>query len=322
MPVIQSAYRSPNVLFNRHLQTIYPAIFRKPSVPNYFRERISTPDDDFLDLDWLKNDNKHLVIISHGLEGNSSRAYVRGMANIFFRNGIDVLCWNYRGCSEEPNLKPHSYHSGATEDLEWVIKHSLTKGYKLISLIGFSLGGNMNLKYLGETSTAKFPELKSCVVFSVPLNLKSCSIQLHKRSNYLYERRFLKSFFAKIREKSKRLQEVDKNYLKFVKSVFDFDEYYTAPLSGYRSAIDYYDQCSSKNFIKSIKIPTLVVNALNDPFLGPECSDPNEFLNSSNVWLDLPLHGGHCGFSLFNNSYFWSELKALEFIQSKSIKKM
>ncbi|MDA1121019.1 MAG: alpha/beta fold hydrolase [Bacteroidetes bacterium] len=319
MPVIQSTYRSPMVLFNRHLQTIYPAILRKTSAPNYFRERISTPDDDFLDLDWLKNDRNHLVIISHGLEGNSTRSYMRGMADIFFSNGFDVLCWNYRGCSDQPNLKPYSYHSGATADLEWVIKHSLSIGYDAISLIGFSLGGNMTLKYLGEASTKKFPELKSSVVFSVPLNLKSCSLQIHKRSNFFYERRFLRSFFVKIREKSERFPEIDKNHLKFVKSVFDFDEYYTAPLSGFRSAIDYYDLCSSMNFIKSIEIPTLVVNALNDPFLGPECFEPSEFQNSNNVWLDLPVHGGHCGFTLFKNGIFWSEMRALEFIQSTAI---
>lgn len=295
---------------------MYPALLRSVVSPPYTRERINTPDGDFLDLDWCQNDNSHLVIICHGLEGNSQRTYVTGMARIFGVNNFDILAWNYRGCSGETNLKPYSYHSGATYDLESVVRHAIVKGYNKISLIGFSLGGNLVLKYLGEETTQKFDEIVSAVVFSVPVDLLSCAIQIHEPSNFLYERRFLNSFHQKVIDKSARFDEVDGSKWKQVKSVFDFDEYYTAPLSGFKDARDYYEKCSSINFIQGIKIPTLVVNALNDPFLGPECFDPTEFEKSSIVNFELPQQGGHCGFPLFGkNGSYWSELKALEFIQ-------
>lgn len=310
-----STYNSPGLLFNKHLQTIYPALLRGVKLPDYVRERIDTSDGDFLDLDWVRNEHSHLVVISHGLEGNSTRAYMTGMVNAFVEKDFDVLAWNFRGCSEELNRKPYSYHSGATYDLETVVKHGASQGYQKISLIGFSLGGNMTLKYLGEDSTLKPAEIVSAVTFSVPLDLYDCSKRIHHPSNFLYERRFLKSFFKKIKAKSKEFEEVDLSKLEEVKSVYDFDELYTAPLSGYESAIDYYDRCSSMKFIKGITVPTLVVNALNDPFLGPNCFDQREFEKTDVVSFELPKEGGHCGFPSFNNSgCYWSEMRALEFV--------
>lgn len=320
MPVnTNSAYKAPKALFNRHIQTIYPALIRRVSMPAYVRERIDTPDDDFLDLDWIKNDNAHLVIISHGLEGDSSRSYVKGMANTFYKSGFDVLAWNYRGCSGEQNNKAFSYHSGATYDLETVVQYAVSKGYLKISLVGYSLGGNMTLKYLGEKDAIKPGEIVSAVAFSVPLDLHDCSIKIHHRSNFLYERRFLKSFFKKTKQKSEVFAEVDSTQLKNVKSVYDFDELYTAPLNGYGSAVEYYEKCSSINFINGIAVPTLVVNALNDPFLGPKCFNQAEFETSESVTFELPDEGGHCGFPLFNDQgRYWSEERALEFVTENS----
>ena len=142
-------YKRPSLLFSRHLETIYPALFRNVDL-NYQRERIATPDDDFLDLDWLKQGSKKLIIISHGLEGNSSRAYMKGMAKASSEKGFDVIAWNFRGCSDEMNKQLRFYHSGATDDLECVVAHAQRNGYTEIYLIGFSLGGNLTLKYLGE----------------------------------------------------------------------------------------------------------------------------------------------------------------------------
>lgn len=314
MAVVNSDhYKAPPILFNRHLQTIYPALIRQVDFPSYQRERISTPDDDFLDLDWVRSENDHLVIICHGLEGNSSRPYVKGMVQALTLEGYDVLAWNYRGCSGEPNLKVYSYHSGATEDLKTVINHAIQKGYHKVSLVGFSLGGNIVLKYLGEKRV--IPDaLGSAIVFSVPLDLHDCAIQIHKPSNFLYEQRFLRSFRGKVRDKANLINEIDQGFFKQVKSVYDFDELFTAPVSGFKNAIDYYDQCSSINFVRNISIPTLVVNALNDPFLGPKCFETEPFKDLEPVTFELTKTGGHCGFPLFSNGRYWSELRAIQFL--------
>ncbi|WP_332912826.1 YheT family hydrolase [Algoriphagus boritolerans] len=150
MPLIsESFYQRPKWLFSGHLETIYPALFRQVALQEPERERITTEDDDFLDLDWYKKGNSRLVVLSHGLEGNSTRPYMLGMAREFLQKGFDVLSWNYRGCSEELNQKVIFYHSGATYDLDAVVRHA-AKNYSELFLIGFSLGGNLSLKFLGE----------------------------------------------------------------------------------------------------------------------------------------------------------------------------
>ena len=142
-------YSPPSLLFNRHLETIYPAIFRKVVLEPYQRERITTLDNDFIDLDWLKHSSPNLVIISHGLEGNSQRAYVKGMAKVFYERGFDVMAWNYRGCSDEINKQLRFYHSGATDDLGFVVNHASSQ-YDNVFLLGFSLGGNLTLIFGGN----------------------------------------------------------------------------------------------------------------------------------------------------------------------------
>jgi uncharacterized protein len=311
-----TAYRTPSLLFNNHLQTIYPSLLRKISAP-YLRERIPTPDHDFLDIDWLKQESKQLVIISHGLEGNTKRPYVTGMANHFFSNGFDVLAWNYRGCSEEMNHQLRFYHSGATDDLDTIVKHAMLKGYDHINLLGFSLGGNLTLKYAGEQSEKINSKIKKVVAFSVPLNLHSSCIALSKPSNWIYAQRFLKSLKKKIIDKAKQKTEIDISPLSKIKTLIDFDDHYTAPLHGFENAIDYYKKCSSLYFLNNIKIPTLVVNAANDPFLNQDCFPIKQLKDHEHVRLEIPNQGGHCGFALFNqNGVYWSEQRALAFIQN------
>ncbi|MEQ1588434.1 MAG: alpha/beta fold hydrolase [Cyclobacteriaceae bacterium] len=165
MPLIPSSpYRPPFHLFNGHLETIIPSIFRKVSAV-YQRERIELTDGDFLDLDWLSKGRNKLVIVSHGLEGNSDRHYAKGMAAYFFERGWDAIAWNCRGCSGEINRLPRSYHHGATEDLAAVVDHAIQKSYTHIVLVGFSMGGSMTLKYLGERKDCIANAIKSAVVF-------------------------------------------------------------------------------------------------------------------------------------------------------------
>lgn len=307
-----NVYRPPALLFNQHLETIYPALFRKVRSVSYQRERISTPDDDFLDLDWVITGSSKLVVISHGLEGNTQRAYIRGMAKAFSDNGFDSLAWNYRGCSEEMNNQLRFYHSGATDDLDVVLKHAAQR-YESIYLIGFSLGGNLTLKYLGELGNRLNPHIKKAVTFSVPIDLHSSCIQISKPSNWLYTKRFLKSLEAKVVAKSKRMKGLNLSHFQKIKTLMDFDEYYTAPIHGFESAIDYYQKSSAIQFLGGISVPTLLVNAQNDPFLSKECL-PSLIKNPS-VQFECPTHGGHVGFSLFNKrGLYWSELRALDFI--------
>lgn len=317
MPIITSAYKNTSIpLFNGHLQTIYPALFRKIPLHGLLkRERITTPDNDFLDTDYYPNGSRTLAIISHGLEGDSRRPYMLGMIRHLLNYDLDVVAWNYRTCSGEMNTQTRMYHMGATDDLAFVVQHYIDKKlYDKIVLLGFSAGGNITLKYLGENGN-RIPEIiKKAIVFSVPCHLSQCTQELQKLSNQIYERRFLKSLLYKASLKAKQIpQQIDWSKLQKVKHIWDYDEYITAPLHGFEGAEDYYHKSSSLNFIKGIIIPTLIVNAHNDPFLGDK-SYPTEIVkNLENVYLEMPETGGHCGFYSKGPSY-WSEQRAIEYL--------
>ena len=201
MPVVaNSTYVPPPLLSNGHLQTILPTLFRRVRGVVYQRERISTPDDDFLDLDWAASGCKRIAVIAHGLEGDSRQAYVLGMVRALVRSGWDAVVWNARGCSGEPNRVLRFTHSGATEDLEAVLAHVLaTRDYPVVALMGFSLGGNLTLKYLGERGRELNPRIKKAVAFSVPCDLQSGSGKLAAPINQVYMRRFLLSLRGKVR---------------------------------------------------------------------------------------------------------------------------
>lgn len=307
-------YKPPFFLFHAHLETIFPSLFRSVKLSSYQRERINTPDRDFLDLDWLKQDSKKLVIISHGLEGDTTRAYIKGMAKAFFEKGYNVLAWNYRGCSGEINKALRFYHSGATDDLATVVDYASNKSYAEINLIGFSLGGNLILKYLGEERIR--PEnLKKAVTFSVPLDLHASCIKISQPSNWVYSRRFLRSLRKKVVAKSKIMQNLDASGLKKARTLHEFDDIFTGPIHGFKNAIDYYTQSSSIKVVANIKIPTLIVNAKNDPFLSPECYPEDLLKDHSFVTFESPERGGHVGFAQFTkNGLYWSEERALEFL--------
>lgn len=305
-------YKRPPLLFHAHVETIFPSLFRTVNGVYYTRERILTPDDDFLDLDWLPQQAKKLVIISHGLEGNSQRAYIKGMAKVFFANHYDVLAWNYRGCSEELNKQKRFYHSGATDDLDVVVQHALSKMYEEIILIGFSLGGNLTLKYLGEGK--RDVRITKAITFSVPLNLHTSCEKISQPTNRIYSNRFLKSLKNKVRAKASVRNDINITSIDTIKTLQEFDDHYTSVLHGYTNAIDYYTKCSAINFVDTIEVPTLIVNALNDPFLSPECFPTQQLKSHPFVTLEIPSEGGHVGFTQFGKKgLFWSEERALKF---------
>lgn len=319
----QSPYAPPFYQFNGHLQTIVPSVFRKVKDVHYQRERINTPDGDFLDLDWHRPAAaESLLIVSHGLEGDSSRSYVKGMLRAFAQKapthrGCHGLAWNYRGCSGEPNLQERFYHSGATEDLEAVIQHARSPGiYKNIYLAGFSLGGNMTLKYLGERGTEHYPEIKKAAVFSVPLDLSGSSRRISERGNWIYNKRFLRNLEKKIRLKASKMPgSLDIDALHGIKTLREFDDAYTAPLHGFENAEAYYAHCSALKYVDSIRIPTLIVNAQNDPFLSEHCYPVEKLADHPFVQFEAPAEGGHVGFAPADgNDLYYSEQRALAFV--------
>jgi len=314
MPLLASSYRPPFGLANGHLQTILPALFRCVAPITRERERIETPDGDFLDLDWNREHHSdRLVIITHGLEGNSGNASVQGMAAAFHRAGWDTLAWSLRGCSGEQNLLLRSYHSGAWEDLQSVIEHA-AGAYRHIALIGFSIGGNITLKYLGDLGATIHPRIRGAVTFSVPCDLASSARAMESRVNRIYMNHFLQNLRQKLREKAGAFPDaISMKGFDRIRSFREFDGTYTAPMNGFLNAEDYWAKASSKFSLSGITVPTLLVNALNDPFLGPECY-PTEIADSHpHLHLETPASGGHLGFITFDNTY-WSESRALEFL--------
>jgi uncharacterized protein len=210
MPVLKSNYRPPLFFRNYHLSTIYASLLRKvPQIP-WFRERIELEDGDFIDIDWSHADDRgsdKLIVILHGLEGNSQRPYVRGMAHRFLVNGWDSAAVNLRGCSGEINRLYRSYNAGASEDLEAVVNHIIRSGiYSKIALVGFSLGGNLMLKYLGEGNKIP-PEVQGAVAISTPCDLYKSLKRLEEPQNFIYSRRFVKKLKAQLHLRGKKFPD-------------------------------------------------------------------------------------------------------------------
>ncbi len=321
MPVLPKPhYRPPFPFTSGHLQTIYPTLFRRTPLTNPVRERLDTPDGDFLDIDWHKSGTgevNRLAIISHGLEGNGRKKYPLGMARHLTEAGWDVICLNFRCCSGEPNLLPRFYHSGVTDDLHTVIEHGLsTKDYQDVALVGFSIGGNQTLKYLGQAPDLVPEQVRGAVVFSVPCSLADAVAVMSCWQNRGYMRYFMQGLREKIRMKAARFPDlIDPAGLEEMKTFEPFDDKYTAPLHGYRDAADYYQRCSSISFLPLIRIPTLMVQALDDPFLPASCYPVEMAENSSSLYLEIPEFGGHVGFmGGWGESAYWSEKRAAVFL--------
>ncbi len=310
-------------MHNGHIQSIYPTLYRKFDTGFYQRERIFTPDDDFLDIDWSRASSNKLAIISHGLEGSSHRNYVVGMVKMLNRNGWDALAWNYRSCSGEINRQLRFYNSGTIDDLECVIQHAVnTESYKEIVLIGFSMGGNLTLLYLGNKGSRVDSKIERAVVFSVPCDLKASTNELAKFKNRIYMKRFLIALHQKIRAKMEIMPgQINDNNFHLIKDFKTYDDRYTAPLHGFKNAEDYWKRCSSNKFIPEIKTPTLIVNARNDPFIADGCYPIEEASRNKNVFLEIPKSGGHVGFIQFKkDKSYWSEERAIEFLEHSRVK--
>lgn len=317
MPIIPSLYHPPILFRNAHVATIYSGVLRKVNGLLQQRERLELEDGDFLDLDWsfATTPSTKVAILIHGLEGNAQRPYITGSAKQFIAHDIDVCAINLRGCSGETNRLFRSYHSGATEDLEAVINHILTeKSYSHIYIKGFSLGGNLILKYLGEARSVP-RQIKAAVAISVPCSLHSSLLELLKPKNIMYSQRFKKHLKEKLRLKQllfpTRITDKD---IANINTLKDFDDIYTSKAHGFKDALDYYQKCSSLQFLTSINIPTLIINAKNDSFLGEQCYPFKEAQLNKAIHVEFPSYGGHVGFYGHKNITY-TEKRALKFIE-------
>lgn len=317
----ESTYKPPLIFKNGHLNTVYRTLFYDVQI-DFQRLRLELPDQDYLDLDFIYRGSKRIVLIVHGLEGSSGSKYVLSLAQNSSLMGLDVVAINLRGCSGEPNRLYTSYHSGQTEDLQFVIGHLVKLGYEEVFLTGFSLGGNQILKFLG-TNDLKDSVVKAAVGVSVPCDLSGSAIQIEKAENQVYLNRFLKSLKAKILEKSERFPQLllDREEILKLRNFVDFDDFYTAPAHGFTDADDYYQKSSCKQYLKDINIPGLLINALDDTFLSPSCFPEQEMAQNSYFHLEISRYGGHVGFnsSLAARRNTWLAKRILYFLLSKKL---
>ncbi|MCA0152844.1 YheT family hydrolase [Winogradskyella vincentii] len=316
MPVLESEYKPPFWAKKSFVSTVFSGLARQVKGLEQNRERLELEDGDFIDLDWsyANKPSNRVIIVLHGLEGNAQRPYVTGPAKLFNDNGVDACAVNFRGCSGETNRLFRSYHSGATEDLEAVISHILEKDiYKEVYIKGISLGANMALKYAGERDEVP-KELKAIIAVSAPCSLKGSCDELLSLKNKHYAIRFLDHLKKKLKPKLSQFPEkLTTKDFNSIKSLIDFDHIYTSKAHGFLDAYDYYDKASSLQFLPNIKVPSLIINALNDSFLSAACYPVKESKNNPNVYLEMPKYGGHVGFIDKNNIYY-NENRALEFV--------
>ncbi|MFK7971754.1 MAG: YheT family hydrolase [Bacteroidia bacterium] len=310
MPIINSPYSRPWYMPHHHIETIYPNRFRPtPKLP-YVRQRLELADGDFMDLDWLKRGKKRLSIIIHGLEGDSNRPYVRGMASAFHEENWDVLAMNCRSCSGEINRNFCLYHHGVSEDLKAVVDE-VKDQYDEIRLIGFSMGGAILLKYLGEQGKSVPGQVQSAVAISTPCHLPDSVRATQRKGNGIYVHFFLKQLGAKIKAKAAQFPDrLDPTLLKSIKDLYTFTGTYTAPMYGYESAEAFFDGVSAFPHLPNIAVPTLILNAENDPMLEGDCYPHELARNHPFIHLETPVAGGHVGF-MSKKGRTYAEVKSL-----------
>jgi predicted alpha/beta-fold hydrolase len=319
MPIIdETGYRPPPFLSNPHLGTIVPYLVRLPFTIQYDRERVLTPDGDFIDLDWSTVVSKKLIIFSHGLEGSSKSTYIVGMAKYFNKRGYDTVAWNFRSCSGTSNWTVPFYHPGQTGDLQLVVDTATQRGYQEIYLIGFSIGGALTLRYLGERGDRLHTGIKKAVVFSVPTDISASIRRLSEGNQALYGNMFLASYRKKMQIKAKGFppNTYDLKAWDQVKTLSDFDDVFNAPWHNLPDREAFYRMVTSKPLIPSIRIPTLIINAMTDPFLTPSCFPFEEAYTNPHLFLEVPELGGHLGFMMISRKGIcWSETRAEAFLK-------
>ena len=299
-----------------HLQTIWPTLGRRRPEIALERERVELPDGDFIDLDWAGADARSLVMVLHGLEGSSESSYVRGILAAASQRGWATVAMHFRGCSGEPNRLPRTYHSGETSDLQQILDHiRTTRSIARVALVGYSLGGNVLLKWLGERS--RQANIDAAVAVSVPFDLARAAARLEHGFPRMYQAWLLSDLRRKLVTKFDRdSAPIDLSALCEWRTMREFDDAVTAPLHGFEGADEYYRQSSSRAFLGRIAVPTLLLQARDDPFMTPSVI-PTAAELSSTTRLELSRHGGHVGFIAGANPLhpiYWLERRIPAFL--------
>ena len=316
---VVAPYDAPSWLPGGHLQTIWGVLASRPEV-DYRRQRWELPDGDFLDLDWVESPpDAPLVVLFHGLEGSSDGHYARAlMAAVHARDWRGVVV-HFRGCSGEPNHLSRAYHAGDSAEIGYVLGRLRAENPgRPMYAVGVSLGGNALLKWLGEQGEAAASVVDKAAAVAAPLDLPAAGAALDTGFNRVYSARFLKTLKRKALEKLDSFPLLyDREAVAALDTIRGFDDLVTAPLHGYKDAADYWDRAASKPWLRHIRVPTLVLNARNDPFV-PGDSLPTAGEVSDRVTLDQPKEGGHVGFvgGLFPGHLEWMPARVLEFLKS------
>ena len=327
--LIEKIFKPAWWLHNAHLQTLYPAIIRNaPLPPGVRRERLITPDQDFLDLDWCGAGNQPLIILLHGLTGSSRSGYIKGLQSVLMAQGFRSVALNFRGCSGEYNHSARCYHSGETEDIHYVYQTLRQREPDTaMAAVGFSLGGNVLLKWLGEQGNEI--SLFAAVAVSVPLVLSTCATKLDFGFSKIYRGNLLRELKHYVRSKQRHLAKLGKfreaerieelGDLSSIKSFWQYDDQVVAKLHGFKNVQDYYERSSSRQFLKSIAIATLLIQASDDPFMTEAVlPDLNEL--SSSIHLEVTQGGGHVGFVAGEIPFkpvYWLERRIPEFLRQQ-----
>ena len=320
-----SAYRAPAWLPGGNLQTLYPALLARRPAVDYRRERWDTPDGDFIDLDWtepqdrglgIENPGQPLLVLFHGLEGSSNSHYARALMHAAVQRGWQGVVAHFRGCSGEINRLPRAYHSGDSAEIDWILRRLRAQyGGDTLFAAGVSLGGNALLKWLGEQGVASAAVVRAAAAVSAPVDLHAAGDALARGFNMTYTRNFLHTLKRRSLERLAAFPGLfDARQMLAARTLREFDDLFTAPLHGFRGVDDYYTRASSKPLLAQIRVPTLLLNALNDPFL-PAVVLPVPSAMSAAVTAEFPETGGHVGFisGAFPGTLDWLPQRLLGF---------
>ncbi|MFC3094084.1 hydrolase [Alteromonas sediminis] len=318
--IIRSSFRAPAWARNRHVQTIWPRFIRRPLPFSFTWERVELPDGDFVDLAWGPEQQtpSGMVILFHGLEGSVRSHYANDMMAMLSKQGWRVVMMHFRGCSGEINRTPRAYHSGDTQDALFILK-ILDQRFPDIpkTALGVSLGGNMLLKLLGENPASH--GLAAAVAISAPLKLAECSESINQGFSRVYQRYLLKSMKRTLKAKMQKIDykatiTLKESEIDEMRSFKEFDDKVTAPLHGFVDAEDYYEKCSAFHFLSAIHCPTLILHAIDDPFMN-HLVIPDEKELARHVTIELSETGGHVGFmqGLPWNTSIWLHQRVIRF---------
>jgi len=320
MPIIQSAFKPAWWLRGAHAQTIWSSLLRRKPRLNIEWQRVELSDGDFIDLAWSGPKDGKTVLLLHGLEGNVNSAYAMGLMHALKQRGYRSCLMHFRGCSSEPNRIPKWYHSGQSEDPQHILEFLRDQmGIEVYAAVGFSLGGNVLLKWLGEQGAAM--PLERAAVMSVPFRLEQAAQRMDKGFSRLYQQHLISSMQQKYKKKFTSISSPLAVDIDTLNNFWQFDNQVTAPLHGFKDVHDYYARASSRQFIPKIRVPTLILHAFDDPLMYSHTPPLPEEL-PENVWLELTAHGGHVGFiggMIPGLANYWGERRLLEWIANESL---